>query len=105
MIQFLNFFKIGNHDRHRIGSKVGSDLIDGMNALVTLLPGTSVTYYGEEIGMLDNTDITYEEGLDPLGCNYPPEEFASRTRDFERTPMQWDSSTNAGEFFKLQRGR
>lgn len=66
--------------------------------IVTLLPGTSVTYYGEEIGMIDNTDITYEEGVDPWGCNYPPEEFAQRTRDFERTPMQWYPSTNAGKF-------
>jgi alpha-glucosidase len=86
-----------------VGSRVGSDIIDGMNILLTLLPGTSVTYYGEEIGMIDNTDITYEEGVDPWGCNYPPEEFSIRTRDFERTPFQWDSTVNAGEFLFFHR--
>lgn len=64
--------------------------------IVTLLPGVSVTYYGEELGMVNNDDITYEEGVDPQGCNYPPEQFHSRSRDFERTPMQWDGTVNAG---------
>lgn len=72
-------------------------MIDGMNAVNLLLPGTSITYYGEEIGMVDNYDITYEEGVDPQGCNYPKESFKEMSRDFERTPFQWDDSVNAGE--------
>lgn len=71
-------------------------MVDGINMLVTLMPGVSVTYYGEEIGMLDNEDITFEEGVDPQGCNFPPDQFKYRTRDFQRTPFQWDDSVNAG---------
>lgn len=84
-----------------MGSKVGEDLVDGMNALAILLPGTSVTYYGEEIGMVNNYAITYEQGMDPQGCNYPPDQFYFRSRDFERTPFQWDDSVNAGTFSDL----
>lgn len=69
-----------------------------MNILVLTLPGTAVTYYGEEIGMLDNLEISYEDGMDPEGCNNPPEQFYEKSRDFERTPFQWDDSVNAGEF-------
>lgn len=96
-ITFL--IQVGNHDQSRIGSKVGTDLADGMTILTALLPGISVTYYGEEIGMVNNDAITYEQGVDPQGCNYPPEQFHSRSRDFERTPFQWDDSVNAGKIF------
>ena len=52
-----------------------------MNVLVLLLPGTPVTYYGEEIGMLDNAgDMT----------------VMSDKRDPCRSPMQWNDSHNAG---------
>ncbi|CAG0925520.1 unnamed protein product, partial [Notodromas monacha] len=40
---------IGNHDNHRVASRFGSEVIDAINMLVQLLPGTAVTYYGEEI--------------------------------------------------------
>ncbi|KAL0281024.1 UNVERIFIED_CONTAM: hypothetical protein PYX00_002144 [Menopon gallinae] len=86
----------GVHDQHRIGNKLGPDIIDGMNMISLLLPGVSVTYYGEEIGMLDNEDITYEETIDPQGRNFPKSKFKERARDFERTPFQWDDSVNAG---------
>ena len=49
-----------------------------------LLPGTDISYYGEELGMVD-TYIPPEQIQDPAGY-----------RDPERTPMQWDSSTYAG---------
>lgn len=47
-------------------SRVGSDKLDAMNMLLTLLPGVSTTYYGDEIGMED-IDITNRESQDPVG--------------------------------------
>ena len=53
----------------------------GINALLLLLPGTPVTYYGEEIGMKDNGDM----------------KIMSDKRDPCRSPMQWNNQKNAGE--------
>ncbi|XP_066995975.2 maltase A1 [Anabrus simplex] len=91
-----NNWLIGNHDNHRAASRLGTTSIDAMNMVVMLLPGTAITYDGEEIGMTDNMDITYEEGQDPQGCTAGQEHFKDKSRDFERSPMQWDDSDNAG---------
>jgi hypothetical protein len=67
---FTNFFiKTGNHDNTRIGTRIGVDFIDFANALNLLLGGTAVTYYGEEIGMVDigREKISYEECQDEYG--------------------------------------
>ncbi|XP_049791269.1 maltase 2-like [Schistocerca nitens] len=85
---------IGNHDQHRVASRFSPDLVDGMNMLVTLLPGTAVTYNGEEIGMEDNYNMTCEIATDPAGCWDGV--TLGNSRDPERTPFQWDNSTNAG---------
>jgi glycosidase len=63
--------------------------------MVMLLPGTAITYYGEEIGMED-TFITWEQTQDPAGCNFGEEAYQNYSRDPERTPMQWSSESNAG---------
>ncbi|PSN31182.1 Maltase 1 [Blattella germanica] len=86
---------IGNHDQHRVASRYGPELTDGLNMLAQFLPGAGVTYNGEEIGMID-TFITYEETVDPWGVNAGPERYDLFSRDPERTPFQWDDSTNAG---------
>lgn len=65
---------------------MGEAAIDAMNMLVQLLPGTSVTYNGEEIGMTD----TYVRPNQYRDKNTP-------NRDPERTPMQWNTTINAGE--------
>ncbi|PSN54048.1 Maltase A1 [Blattella germanica] len=85
------------HDfvNHRVASRYGQRLVDGMLFLSQLLPGIAVTYDGEEIGM-ENTFITWEQCQDPQGINAGPEHYLERTRDLERTPFQWDSSTSAG---------
>lgn len=36
---------MGNHDGSRVGSRLGSDMIDWMNVLILSLPGASVNYY------------------------------------------------------------
>ena len=62
------------------------------------LPGVSITYQGEEIGMVNNFDITWEETVDPQGINCGEENYLDEycSRDPERTPFQWDSTKNAG---------
>lgn len=51
-----------------------------MNMVYMLLPGTPITYYGEEIGMVD---AKLESPVD--------------FRDPERTPMQWSAEAQAGQ--------
>ncbi|XP_043799476.1 maltase 1-like [Apis laboriosa] len=69
---------MGNHDRVRVGTRYPGRA-DHMIMLEMILPGVAVTYYGEEIGMEDNTTI-----------------FKYDVRDGCRTPFQWDNSINAG---------
>ena len=57
-----------------------------MNVLLLMLPGTPITYYGEEIGMMD-----YDAVVGPADDSYLHEH-----RDPCRTPMQWNPSPNAG---------
>lgn len=45
ILSYYSLLKLGNHDGSRIGTRMGQEKIDLFNALVTLLPGTSVTYY------------------------------------------------------------
>ncbi|XP_055682947.1 maltase A3-like [Lutzomyia longipalpis] len=86
---------MGNHDQRRIGSRFGTHRIDLINMIIKTLPGISITYNGEEIGMTD-VYISWEDSVDPAGCNSNPEIFDKFSRDPARTPFQWDSSTSAG---------
>jgi alpha-glucosidase len=88
-------FQLGNHDQHRVASRFVPELVDGLNFLAHLLPGVGVTYNGEEIGM-ENTFITWEQCQDPQGINAGADHYLEATRDLERTPFQWDTSTSAG---------
>ena len=85
---------LGNHDQRRIASRVGVAQARIANMLLLTLRGTPTTYYGEEIGM-ENVVIPPEFIQDPPAVNQP--EIADIVgRDPERTPMQWDSTPNAG---------
>ncbi|XP_030573689.1 maltase A1-like [Drosophila novamexicana] len=86
---------LGNHDKRRAASRYGKEHIDAMNMLVMILPGASVTYQGEELGMTDG-QISWEDTVDPWGCNSNPEIYEKYTRDPARTPFQWTNGTNAG---------
>ncbi|XP_074033182.1 maltase 2 isoform X3 [Leptinotarsa decemlineata] len=86
--------KLGNHDNSRVATRLGRENVDGFNMLVALLPGVMVTYNGEEIGMEDG-DVTCEEGFDPQAIKNCTT-FNEISRDFERTPYQWDGTLNAG---------
>ncbi|KAG0719013.1 Maltase 1 [Chionoecetes opilio] len=86
---------LGNHDIGRVASRLGKDLVDALNMVLLLLPGTPITYYGEEIGM-ENTDISWEDTKDPEGCRWGKEFYKEHSRDPERTPMQWNDGPSAG---------
>ncbi|XP_033206941.2 alpha-glucosidase [Bombus vancouverensis nearcticus] len=86
---------IGNHDQRRIVSKVGEPRARALTVMTLLLPGASVTYNGDEIGMSD-TWISWEETQDPQGCMAGLLNYNTASRDPARTPFQWDDSVSAG---------
>ena len=83
---------LSNHDKPRITSRVGFHQAKVAAMLLLTLRGTPTIYYGDEIGMRD-VPIPFEEVQDPQGLNMPDKNLS---RDPARTPMQWDSSENAG---------
>ncbi|XP_029161383.1 maltase 1-like [Nylanderia fulva] len=86
---------MGNHDNNRIASRFPGRT-DQMTMLAMILPGVAVTYYGEEIGMVDKMDISWNDTQDPQACNAGEEKYQSRSRDPARTPFQWSFDVNAG---------
>jgi alpha-glucosidase len=86
---------MGNHDQRRIASRLGQNKVDAVNIILATLPGASVTYNGEEIGMSD-VWISWEQTVDPQGCNTDPNTYDKVSRDPARTPFQWDTTTSAG---------
>lgn len=62
-------FAIGNPSTRRVGDRLGEDMVDAMNVLLLTLPGTPMTYYGEELGMVGN----------------------------QQSPMQWTDGSQAGK--------
>jgi alpha-glucosidase len=85
---------MGNHDQHRLATRVGPSQARVANMLLLTLRGTPTCYYGDELGM-ENVPIPAEKIQDPPAVNQP--QIAHIVgRDPERTPMQWDDSPNAG---------
>lgn len=70
--------------------------------IMLLLPGTPVTYNGEEMGMED-TDVSWEQTKDTVGINAGPMKYKLFSRDPERTPMQWNAGMNAGLYNQTQK--
>lgn len=68
-----------SHDHSRAATRLGDARVRMMMTLVQTLPGVSINYNGEEIGMHDYRDFQIVDSRDP-----------------NRTPMQWDNSTAAG---------
>ena len=79
----LPIYILGNHDQPRFASKVGSEALRGGALLLLSLPGISIIYNGEGIGM-HSADLPLEYRNDP------------HNRDGYRTPMQWSGEMNAG---------
>lgn len=91
-------YVISNHDIARSYTRYADgahndDIAKTMAALYLTLRGTAIMYYGEEIGMENNTPTKREDVQDPIGkIGWPLE----KGRDGERTPMQWNDTLNAG---------
>jgi alpha-glucosidase len=83
---------LGNHDQHRIATRVGRAQARVAAMLLLTLRGTPTVYYGDEIGMVD-VPIPRDRVQDPLERNVPDQGLG---RDPERTPMQWAPTENAG---------
>jgi alpha-glucosidase len=91
-------YVFSNHDNVRAYVRYGDGQHDDAIAkllagLYLTLRGTPIMYYGEEIGMTNNDPKRKEDVRDPIGITGWPKE---KGRDGERTPMQWNSSENAG---------
>jgi alpha-glucosidase len=82
---------LGNHDRHRIASRVGAAQARVAAMLLLTLRGTPTIYYGDEIGMHD-VEIPPDRVQDPWEKNLPGRGLG---RDPERTPMQWTAGPGA----------
>lgn len=72
----------GNHDMVRIARSVKGDSLKIAFAFLLSMPGAPFIYYGDEIGM------NYIENLTSVEGGYE--------RTGSRSPMQWDTSENAG---------
>lgn len=72
----------GNHDMSRISQRLDEEEVKLAFAFLMTMPGAPFIYYGDEIGMrhLEGTK-SVEGGFD---------------RTAARSPMQWDSTVNAG---------
>ncbi len=87
-----------NHDNPRLDARYCDSLHneDIQRVIATILftsRAASLFYYGDEIGMKTTPPTRKEEVKDPVGLTGWP---TDKGRDGERTPMQWDASTNAG---------
>lgn len=83
---------LGNHDNHRIATRIGREQARVANMLLLTVRGTPTCYYGDEIAMLD-VEIPPDMVYDPQELGKPG---LGLGRDPERTPMQWDTGPNAG---------
>ncbi len=83
---------VGNHDEHRIATRVGERAARTVMALLLTLRGTPTLYYGDELAIPD-VPVAPERVQDPWGKRVGG---LGLGRDPERTPMQWDAEPTAG---------
>jgi alpha-glucosidase len=81
-------YAFGNHDQHRIVTRMGEPAARSAAVLLLTLPGMAFIYNGEEIGM--------KNGYVPPELIQDPGAQGDWSRDPERTPMQWTAGKNAG---------
>lgn len=90
--QFLPVYVLGNHDQHRVATRLGPDQARVAAIALFTVRGLPFVYYGDEIGMTD-TEIKPDQVVDPYELKSPG---LGLGRDPERSPMQWSDSQNAG---------
>lgn len=86
---------LGNHDNHRLASRLGPSRADLYNIYLQTMPGNAVTYQGEELCM-PNVVVSWADTQDPQACNTNSTVYHQYSRDPARTPFPWDGTTNAG---------
>lgn len=110
-----NSLYLNNHDQPRMVSRFGDDgryRVESAKMLATLLhtqQGTPFIFQGEEIGMTNVRFPSIEDYRDIETFNFYQEKMRDgkseqevmeaiyrKGRDNARTPMQWDSTANAG---------
>jgi alpha-glucosidase len=82
----------GCHDMSRFASRVGLPRARAAAMLLFCLPGTTLIYAGDEIGLTD-VSIPSQNAKDELERRNPG---YGLNRDPYRTPMHWDRSRNSG---------
>jgi alpha-glucosidase len=85
-------FVLSNHDNPRIATRIGVPAAKVAAVLLFTLRGIPFVYNGDELGMTDGV-VSPEAVQDPKELNNPGKGLG---RDPARTPMQWDSTQNAG---------
>lgn len=85
-------FVFGNHDQPRLVNRFGEVNHRSANMLLLTLWGAPTMYYGDELGMADG-HILPEQRQDPF---IGEAGNVGSGRDPQRTPMQWNSTSNAG---------
>jgi alpha-glucosidase len=74
---------LGNHDQHRVATRLGSAQARVAAMLLLTLRGTPTLYYGDELGLPDAM-VPADSVQDPLEKRQPGQGFG---RDPERSPM------------------
>lgn len=101
---YMPVYAFSNHDRKRSISRMDNDPAKAKLLATFQLTarGVPVVYMGEELGMTQ-ARIPLKEAQDPLAIKYGwlPQFMVnmsdeSLNRDECRTPVQWDTTTNAG---------
>jgi len=87
-----------NHDQVRSWDRYGDGVHNAqiariVAALLLTSRDAALLYQGEEIGQVTATPTRVEDVRDPIGITGWPKE---KGRDGERTPMQWDASSQSG---------
>lgn len=83
---------LGNHDRHRIASRLGHDQVRIAALLLLTLRGTPTLYYGDELGLPD-VEVPADRVQDPVGLRTGRPELG---RDPARMPMPWTREPGHG---------
>jgi alpha-glucosidase len=86
--QCVASYAFGNHDQHRIVTRLGEPASRSAAVLLLTLPGMAFIYNGDELGM--------KNGKIPPDMVQDPGAVGGDGRDPERTPLQWSPEKNAG---------
>lgn len=85
-------YVLGNHDRHRLVSRLGLERARLMAVMQFTLRGLPVVYYGDELGLPD-TRIGPRQVRDPWELRVSGRGLG---RDPARTPLPWDGTKGNG---------